>query len=166
MAGSRTERHRTDVGGKEYLEDWLLGENLDLEEVDLVEWIRNQALWENIHLLQRHSDHCSTKLRGKPSEVLPDNIPPLVPERVPDGSTPGGVVLRVLWMDAKIHHKLNAVPNVPVAGHAHLVPLLLKADALDWDSDHSDSALPDRLGQEEFVPAPEWDLIDSGPRQL
>ena len=113
-----------------------------------------------------YSDHYPTKPREKPSEVLSDNIPPLVPERVPDGSILGGVILKVLLMDAKIHHKLNAVPNVLVAGHAHLVPLLLKADALDLDSDHSGSALPDRLGQEEFVPAPGQDLIDSGPRQL
>lgn len=37
MAGSRPEWHRTDVGGKEYLGDWLLGGNLGPEEVDLVE---------------------------------------------------------------------------------------------------------------------------------
>ena len=98
--------------------------------------------------------------------MLSDNIPPLVPERVPDGSILGRVVLMVLLMDAKIHHKLNAVPNVLVAGHAHRVPLLLKADALNLDSDHSGSALPDHLGQEGFVPAPARDLTDSGPRQL
>ena len=98
--------------------------------------------------------------------MLPDNIPPLVTERVPDGSDLGRVVLKVLLMDAKTHHRLSAVPNDFVTGHAHLVPLLLKADALNLDSDRSDSALPDRLGQEGFVPAPERDLIDSGPRQL
>ena len=98
--------------------------------------------------------------------MLSDNIPPLVPERVLDDSILGCVVLKVLLMDAKIHHKLNAVPNVLGACHAHLVPLLLKADALNLDSDHSESALPDRLGQEESVPAPERDLIDLGPRQL
>ena len=98
--------------------------------------------------------------------MLSDSIPPLVPERVLDDAILGGVVLKVLLMDAKIHHKLNAVPNVLVACHAHLAPLLLKADALNLDFDHSDSALPDRLGQEGFVPAPERDLIDSDPPQL
>ncbi len=100
----------------------------------------------------------------KPSEELSDNIPPLVP--VPDGSILAGAVLKVLWMDAKTHHKLNAVPNVLVAGHAHLVPLLLKADALNLDSGHSESALPDRLVQKGVVPAPERGLKDSDPRQL
>ena len=44
VAGSWTVRGRTDVGGKACLGDWLLGENLDPEEVDQVELIRNQAL--------------------------------------------------------------------------------------------------------------------------
>ena len=69
-------------------------------------------------------------------------------------------------MDAKTRHYLIAVPNVLAAGYAHLVSLLLKADALNLDSDHSASALPDRLVQEGLVPAPERDLIDSDPRQL
>ena len=98
--------------------------------------------------------------------MLSDNILLLVPVRVPDGSILGGVVLKVLLMDAKIHHKLIAVPYVLVAGHAHQVPLLLKADALNLDSGQLDSALQDHLVQEGFVPAPEQDLIDWGPRQL
>ena len=44
MAGFRTERHRTDAEGKEYLRDWLLGGKLDPEDADLVKWIWNQAL--------------------------------------------------------------------------------------------------------------------------
>ena len=80
--------------------------------------------------------------------VLSDNIPPLVRERVPDDSIPAAAVLKVLLMDAKTHHKLIAVPNVLVAGRAHLVLLLLKADALNSDFGHLESALPDRLVQE------------------
>ena len=80
--------------------------------------------------------------------MLSDNIPPLAPEKVPDGPIPGAAVLKVLLMGAKTHHKLNAVPNVLVAGRAHLVLLLLKADALNLDFGHLKSALPDRLVQE------------------
>ena len=98
--------------------------------------------------------------------MLSDSIPPLVPERMPDDAILGRVVLKAPLTDVKTHHKLNAVPNALVACHAHLAPLLLKADAPNLDFDHSDSALPDRLGQEGFVPAPERDLIDSGPPQL
>ena len=76
--------------------------------------------------------------------MLSDNILRLVP----DGSIPVEVVLKVLLMDAETHYKLNAVPNVLVAGHAHLVLLLLKADALNLDFGHLKSALPDRLVQE------------------
>lgn len=81
-------------------------------------------------------------------EVLSDNILRLVPERVPDGSIPAEGVLKALLMDAETHHKLNAVPNVLVAGRAHLVLLLLKADALNLDFGHLRSAPPDRLVQE------------------
>ena len=98
--------------------------------------------------------------------MLSDNSPPLAPERVPDGLTPAEAVLKVLLMDAKTHRELNAVPNVLVAGHAHRVPLLLKADALNLDSGHLRSALPDRLVQEGSIPAPERDSINWGPRQL
>ena len=80
--------------------------------------------------------------------MLSDNIPPLVHERVPDGSIPAAAVLKVLLMDAKTHRKLNAVPYVPVAGRAHLVLLLLKADGPNLDLGHLKSALPDRLVQE------------------
>ena len=80
--------------------------------------------------------------------MLSDNILPLVPGRVPDGSIPAEAVLRVLLTDAKTHHKLNAVPNVLVAGRAHLALLLLKADALSLDFGHLIPALPDRLVQE------------------
>ena len=44
VAGSWTVRCPTDVGGKECLGDWVLGENLDPEGVDQVELIRNLAL--------------------------------------------------------------------------------------------------------------------------
>ena len=98
--------------------------------------------------------------------MLSDSIPPLVPERVPDDAILGGVVSKAPLMDVKTHHKSNAVPDALEACHAHLAPLLLKADALNLDFDHSDSALLDRLGQEGFVPAPERDSIDSDPPQL
>ena len=81
--------------------------------------------------------------------VLSDNILRLVPERVPVGSIPAEAVLKVLLMDVETHHKLNAVPNVLVAGRAHPVLLLLKAGALDLDFGHLKSALPDRLVQAE-----------------
>lgn len=98
--------------------------------------------------------------------MLSDNILPLVPERVPDGSTPAEAVLKVLLTDAKTRHRLNAGPNVLAAGHAHRVPLLLKADALNLDFGHLLSALPDRLVPGGSVPAPEWDLINWGLPQL
>ena len=98
--------------------------------------------------------------------MLSDNSLPLVPERVPDGSIPTEAVLKVLLMDAKTHRELSAVPNVLEAGHAHQVPLLLKADALNLDSGCLKSALPDRLVQEGSFPVPEQDSINWGPRQL